>query len=196
MDPGDRRRDDELLSKSVSEPMGACMNPVFALPSAQLRPAVEKDLDAFCRLLWDADVRRHLCDDMIYDRDKIAELLAAAIALDARQLGIWVVEAGDGEVVGHGALTPAIHPALAGRVEVGISLLPGYWRRGLASAVVHALAVHAASACRLDRIVAAVDAPNERSHRLMLRTGFERTGEGPGPKQPQTFYERRLRVPD
>jgi RimJ/RimL family protein N-acetyltransferase len=44
----------------------------------------------------------------------------------------------------------------------------------------------------LERLVAAVDEPNERSHRLMLRCRFSGIGRGPGPKHKLVFYERRL----
>ncbi len=43
----------------------------------------------------------------------------------------------------------------------------------------------------LDRIVAGVDLPNERSQRLMARLGFTATGETQGPKHLARTYEAR-----
>jgi len=43
--------------------------------------------------------------------------------------------------------------------------------------------------------VAAVDAPNVRSHRLMLRTGFRETARAPGPADTLIVYDRPLQSP-
>jgi RimJ/RimL family protein N-acetyltransferase len=81
---------------------------------------------------------------------------------------------------------------MAGCIEMSIALHPGAWRQGIATHAVEALARHARDHCRLERIVAAVDEPNERSHRLMLRSAFQRIGEGPGPKHRLVYYARNL----
>ena len=50
---------------------------------------------------------------------------------------------------------------------------------------------HGFEVLKLDRILAGVDLPNDRSHRLMARLGFTPTGETGGPKHRARTYEAR-----
>ncbi|MND04218.1 hypothetical protein D3C83_243890 [compost metagenome] len=48
---------------------------------------------------------------------------------------------------------------------------------------------HGFEVLRLPRVLAGVDLPNQRSHRLMARLGFVPTGESDGPKYRAKNYE-------
>ena len=65
------------------------------------------------------------------------------------------------------------------------------WGRGVAFAAARAAMRHGFEVLKLDRILAGVDLPNERSHRLMARLGFAPTGETDGPKYRARTYEAR-----
>jgi RimJ/RimL family protein N-acetyltransferase len=161
------------------------------------------DLDAFCALLWDPDVRRFLCDDLVLPRDTIAGFIADGLAGASRGLGYWVLEP-RAVATSAGALLPGIvglkpaggaldgYEATRGGIEVTIALAPSFWGRGIAAEALAALARHARDRCGLDRLVAATDEPNVRSRRMLERAGYVEVGRGPGPAHLNIFYAQRL----
>jgi len=170
--------------------------PTLHVPQARLRPAGAADLHQLCALLWHEAVRVYLCDDTILPRDIVEGMLARSDRLDSEQLGLWMIET-DRTCVGCAGLQPvgeaaAIDKTIAGGVEPLIALRPEARRQGIATAAIEALASHAKQACGLETLVAAVDVPNEDSHRLMRACAFKEIGQGPGPKHTLVFYERYL----
>jgi len=172
--------------------------PTLSIPEGCLRPSSAADLDGLCAVLRHETVRVYLCDDTILPRDVVEGMLTRSDALDADGLGLWMIETSAG-TVGCAGLEPMSEAAasdgtIAGSVEPLIALLPAARGRGLATAAVDAMAAYAKEVCRLDRLVAAVDAPNEPSHRLIRRCGFQEIGRGPGPKHTLVFYARDLQT--
>lgn len=78
----------------------------------------------------------------------------------------------DGKVVGDCQLTITSVPNRQG--EIGFSLHPDYWGRGLATRMVNATLGFGFKHLELHRIAASVDVRNERSWRLMERVGMRR----------------------
>lgn len=79
-------------------------------------------------------------------------------------------------------------PGMDRQVEPIIALGPGHTGRGLATASLTRLIDYARASLHLPMLVAAVDEPNERSHRLMRRCGFMATGKGHGPAHEMIMY--------
>ena len=170
------------------------MKPCLSLQGGRLRPAVAGDLDGLLRLLRGEAVRRYLCDDVVLPRETVAAMLARSARLDPRGLGLWVIEQGRAGFAGIAGLQPVsaeagAAPAMAGGVEPIIALDPGHWGRGLAGEALDALILHARASLGLPRLVAAVDRPNARSHRLMRRCGFTAMGRAPGPAHELVLYD-------
>ena len=162
------------------------MKPCLSLPRGRLRPATADDLDGLVRLLHDRGVRRYLCDDTVLPRETVAEMLAHSEQLESRGLGLWVIEHMRDGFAGIAGLQPVsteagAAPAMAGGVEPLIALDPKYWGQGLAGKALNALILYARGSLGLSRLVAAVDRPNARSHRLMRRCGFTAMGSIPRP---------------
>lgn len=176
------------------------MKPRLPLSRDCLRPATADDLEDLLSLLHDPLVRRYLCDDALLPRADVVAMLAQSDVLDSRGLGLWIIEDVEQSCVGVAGLLPA--PKDAGwtvpdvdggdAVEPVIALRPGRWRQGLACEALDALTSYARSALDLTRLVAAVDQPNRRSHRLMLRCGFRLMGLAPGPAHELSLYELSL----
>jgi len=169
------------------------MKPCLSLPEGRLRPATAGDLDGLVRLLHDAAVRRYLCDDSILPRETVAAMLEQSAQLDSRGLGLWVIEQAGETFAGVAGLQPVpdeagTAPALAGGVEPVIALRPECWGQSLAGAALEALIHHARVSLGLPRLVAAVDRPNARSHRLMQRCGFTAMGKAAGPANELVLY--------
>jgi ribosomal-protein-alanine N-acetyltransferase len=158
------------------------MLPSLATPRLALCPATEADLDALWRLLTDPQVRRYLCDDRMLARAEVQAMLAEDIELGTAGLGLWLLRDREEQFVGCVGLHPvsseiASHaPHLAGEIDPTIALAPDHWGRGLAAEGLTAVVAYAFKTLGLEHLVAVVDEPNERSHRLMLRVGFTPTG--------------------
>lgn len=168
--------------------------PTLATPRATLVPATPDDVDALWALFTDPVVRRFLWDDEIVARDRVAETVAAAAQQNAEGRGLWTLRLlGADAVVGCVALLAVgaaaeFEPRMAGGVEVLVALVPAAQHRGHATEALRALIEYAFRALPIDALHAAVDVPNEASHRAMLRAGFGVLGESDGPRHRLRSY--------
>jgi ribosomal-protein-alanine N-acetyltransferase len=169
------------------------MKPELQLAQGRLRPTRADDLDAVLMLLHDEAVRCYLCDGNLLPRETVAKMLARSAQLDDQGIGLWVIEDKGEAFAGIAGLEPVSSeigtaPAIAGGIEPIIALHPAYWGHGLAGAALNALIAYARDMLGLPRLVAAVDAPNASSHRLIQRCGFKRMGTSPGPATELELY--------
>lgn len=144
------------------------------------RPLEPSDADALHALFTEPGVRQYLFDDIVLTREETQRHVEAALTHDA-----WVVEL-DGLVVGFASLRPVGNDR-----ELMIAISKRCWGRGVAFRAARAAIRHGFDVLKLERILAAADLPNERSHRLMARLGFRPTGETGGPKYRARTYEAR-----
>lgn len=166
-----------------------------SVPPVELVPVAADDEDWVCALLWQADVRRFLCDDLLLPREEVRASLAASLD-PSSATDYWRVVDGGGAAVG---LVGLLAPSLAANRlrpigwrsrELLVALDSAAWGKGLASAAVDAVAAEAGVDGVTFALVACVDEPNLRSHALMRRCGFEELGRADGPKHPLVVYER------
>jgi len=143
-----------------------------------LRAVDTANAEALHAIFTERGVRQYLFDDRLLSRLQTQKHLEATLAH-----GGWVVCRND-TVVG----LVSLRPAGADR-ELLIALSERCWGRGLAFAAAQAAMRHGFEVLKLERIVASVDLPNERSHRLMARLGFAPCGESDGPKYRVRNYE-------
>ncbi len=164
----------------------------------RLDPVASGDLDRLHSLLILPDVRRFLCDNTVLDRVQVEGLIREAAALAARGLGLWSLLADDEAWIGILGLQPISEaaseawPGFTGEVEPVIALHPQAWGRGYAAEALKRAAAYARDDLHLNRLVALVDEPNLRSHRLLAKIGFRILGEGPGPRHPLRAYSLAL----
>ena len=137
-------------------------------------PVLPRDTAAMHRLWIDPDVRRFLWDDRVIGYDTAAAMtMASAADFSRRRFGIWSIQAldeGDGPIGFCGLRTGAI----SDEPELLFGLSPPFWGRGLALQAARAVLRHAFGTLGLPRIVAATDAPNERSARTLAALGMQR----------------------
>ena len=145
-----------------------------------LRRIAPSDADALHVLFTEPGVRQYLFDDILLTREETQKHVEAALTHDA-----WIVKL-EGLVVGFISLRPVGNDR-----ELMIAVSECCWGRGVAFDAARAAMRHGFEALKLDRILAGVDLPNERSHRLMARLGFMQTGETDGPKYRARTYEAR-----
>jgi len=143
-----------------------------------LRAVASADGDALHAIFTESGVRQFLFDDVLLTR---AETQAHVEAAQAQ--GGWTILQ-DSEVVG----LVTLRPTGDGR-ELMIAVSEHRWGRGVAFEAARQAMRHGFEVLKLERILAAVDLPNDRSHRLMARLGFRPTGERAGPKYQLRTYE-------
>jgi RimJ/RimL family protein N-acetyltransferase len=145
-----------------------------------LRPLAPSDAGALHVLLTEPGVRQYLFDDILLTRAQTQRHVEAALTHDS-----WMVEF-DGLVAGFASLRP-----VGADRELMIAISERCWGRGVAFEAARAAMRHGFEVLKLDRILAGVDLPNARSHRLMARLGFTPIGETDGPKYRARTYEAR-----
>jgi [ribosomal protein S5]-alanine N-acetyltransferase len=145
---------------------------------AVLRPLKPTDADALHAIFTEPGVLQYLFDDTLLTREETQAHVEAALTH-----GAWVVEL-DGQVAGFASLRPVGEDR-----ELMIAISQRCWGRGVAFDAARAAMRHGFEVLKLDRILAGVDLPNQRSHRLMARLGFAPTGETDGPKYRARTYE-------
>jgi RimJ/RimL family protein N-acetyltransferase len=148
-----------------------------------LRAVESADGDALHAIFTEPGVRRFLFDDIELTRADTQEHVDAA-----RTQGAWTIRQ-DGEIVG----LVALRPVGADR-ELIVALSERWWGSGVAMRAARQAMQHGFDVLALERILATVDLPNERSHRLMTRLCFQATGDSDGPKYRFRTYEA-LRTP-
>jgi len=173
------------------------MLPELATARLRLRPAGEADLDRLWALWRDPEVRRFLFDDQTVGRERAAAALADCRAALAQGLGLWCLERRDAAgLAGCAGLLPvgaagAYLPELREDVEVLIALAPAHWHQGYAGEALARVVAYGFEELGLARLVAIVDLPNQASHRVVRRLGFEPLGDGDGPCHPMRSYALR-----
>lgn len=167
------------------------------LHAAHLRlvPVAVADEDRLCHLLWHPDVRRYLCDDVVLSREAVRQSIAESLDPSSGS-AYWRITTNEEPFAGMVGLRPPSTASLALRAigwrsrELVIALDPRFWGRGLAQEAVAAMTDYSAGDGVTFALVASVDGPNARSHKLMQRCGFQVLGCVAGPAHPLTVYER------
>jgi RimJ/RimL family protein N-acetyltransferase len=142
-----------------------------------LRVVEPTDGGALHEIFTEPGVRQYLFDDILLTQEETQRHVEAAVAH-----GAWVILQ-DGAIIGMSSLRPTGEDR-----ELMIAVGERHWGRGVAFAAAQAAMRHGFEILKLPRILAAVDLPNERSHRLMARLGFVPMGEVDGPKYRARTY--------
>lgn len=152
-----------------------------------------RDLDLLDRLHSDPRVMRFMGGVM--PREKTAAVLQERM-LDYYPkhpgLGVWkTIERATDAFTGFHVLN---HIRGAEHIQVGYSLLPGFWGRGYATEMARALLRYGFTELKLPRITAITELPHAVSQRVLLRCGLKRKGERIFPAYangaPMAWFER------
>lgn len=147
------------------------------------------DVPVFHALVTLPNIRRFLLDDRIMPRAWCDEECERSDALfGAFGLGVWLVSlrATPDRPVGFGGFR--VFESLGPEAQLLYALAPSATRQGLATELAQAL-TERAYARGMTRVLAAVDAPNVSSIRVLERCGFVRLAQTqPGAVGPTLFY--------
>jgi len=142
-----------------------------------LRAVELADGDALHAIFTEPGVRQYLFDGQRLTRTETERHVEASIAD-----GAWAILNGS-EIIGLTSLRPTGEDR-----ELMIVIGERHWGRSVAFAAAQAAMRHGFEVLKLPRILAAVDLPNERSHRLMHRLGFMPMAEVDGPEHRARTY--------
>lgn len=171
------------------------MPPAILTERLSFRPVVGSDESSICAMLWAPDVRRQLSDGALVARETVRAEIAESLD-PASITSFWIISGQTGENIGLAGLRPPTTSALRLRaigwrsLELFVALEPRFWGKGYASEAVDAVAAHAGRDGVTFALVASVDEPNQRAHRLMQQCRFHVLGHAAGPVHPKIVYER------
>ncbi|MGD0445698.1 MAG: GNAT family N-acetyltransferase [Edaphobacter sp.] len=159
---------------------------MFVLESERLlfRPHVVADLDAFCALEGDAEVRRYVGGAPRTREEAEERFWGRAMHPPDGKLAMWATALKeDGRYAGRCGLYPHLVDGaqVADEAVLGFYLAREFWGRGLASEAGRAFVDFGFDELKLARIVTAVEVGNAASVRVLEKLGFvlERREVGP-----------------
>lgn len=137
-----------------------------------LRPIRRHEGDELLRIFRDPEVRRYLLDDEVVGVEWMEQEMDRSEDLfDRLGCGIWSIRRrGSEAIVGFAGFRHFFEPP---GLQLLYGLLPEHWGRGLATEAAAAVVRHAFERLGFERVIAAADAPNEASVRVMERLGME-----------------------
>ncbi|MCX4818614.1 GNAT family N-acetyltransferase [Streptomyces sp. NBC_01142] len=163
------------------------------LPVIQLRVPTDEDAFAWHRVFDDPDVMEFhggaSAELSVYE-----ELTARQRMHDAeRGFCLWTMLDEDGEVIGFTGAQPWPHESFGpvGEIEIGWRLARGAWGKGYATTAARTT-LERVRAAGVERVVAMVNARNERSIAVTRRLGMELTETFTTPESTQEGYCFRL----
>jgi ribosomal-protein-alanine N-acetyltransferase len=171
---------------------------MWVLESERLgfRPHEAADLEAFCAMETDAEVRRYV-GGTPRTREAAEERFRSRTMQPLKdRLAMWAtVLKSENRYVGRCGLYPHLSDGVMVRGEavLGFYLAREFWGRGLASEAGRAFVNFGFGELKLARIVTAVDVRNGASVRVLEKLGFELALLERGPR---SFYHFELVRPD
>jgi RimJ/RimL family protein N-acetyltransferase len=173
-------------------------DPVIILESERLifRAHEVADLDAFCAMEMDPDVRRYVGGHPRSREDAERRFPSRQLAEVPGRLGVWAtVLKSTGKYVGRCGLYPHINSAgetVAGEAALSLYIARSQWGLGLASEAGAACVEFGWKGLLLSRIVATVQVGNAASVRILEKLGFELVATEIGPR---SFFKFALLSP-
>jgi ribosomal-protein-alanine N-acetyltransferase len=170
---------------------------VIVLESERLmfRPHQPADLDAFCAMEMDAEVRRYVGGAPRTRKAAEERFWARAMQPVGDRLAMWAtVMKDDGRYIGRCGLYSNFkeEQKVPNEAVLGFYLAREFWGRGFASEAGRAFVDFGFNELKLARIVTAVEAGNEASLRVLEKLGFAVTNLETGPR---SFYHFQLARP-
>ena len=150
------------------------------------------DLDAFCAMEADAEVRRYVGGAPRTREAAEQRFWEGVIQPVEDRLAMWAtVLKVDGSYIGRCGLYPNIRgeQKVAGEAVLGFYLARQFWGQGFASEAGRALVEFGFDELMLERIVTAVQVENTASVRILEKLGFVVTSHEIGPR---SFYHFEL----
>lgn len=146
---------------------------VLTTARMRVRPIARDDVDALLALWTIPAVRRYLWEDQVLPRDAVESIIdRSAQSFRDHGFGFFALEPKDhtGLIGFCGHRLSA--EASAGQIELLYGIHPAHWGEGLVAEAARAVLRHGFEACRIERVVAATDTPNQQAVRVLQKLGM------------------------
>jgi RimJ/RimL family protein N-acetyltransferase len=135
------------------------------------------DLDAFCAMEMDAEVRRYVGGSPRSREAAETKFQQGPLQQSSDRMGVWAtILKSSGGYVGRCGLYPHLNSCgerVAGEAVLSFYLASAHWGQGLASEAAAAFVEFGWRQLKLDRIVATVQVGNAASVRILEKLGFD-----------------------
>ena len=147
------------------------------------------DIDAYCAMEMDADVRRYV-GGRPRTREEAEKRFSGALQPVTNRLRIWAtVLKSEGKYIGRCGIYPHFNTdgeAIPGEASLGLYIAREYWGRGFATEAGRAFIQLGFDELGLERIVTMIDSRHAASVRVIEKLGFELVWEEKG--EQRSFY--------
>ncbi len=146
---------------------------VLTTARMRVRPIEHEDVDALHALWTIPVVRRYLWEDQVLPRSEVEAIIERSCAsFRDRGFGFFALEALDSPGLigfcGHRTAEDADDE----QIELLYGIHPDHWGEGLVAEAARAVLRHGFESCRMDRVVAATDTPNQQAVRVLQKLGM------------------------
>ena len=144
----------------------------LATDRLNIRPLEMQDADALYAFWANAEVRRYLWDGQILPMETVHAIIRQSIAdFEAHGFGFFSLDlkVTEPKVVGFCGFRRFEDGE---QIEMLFGILPEYWGEGFVTEAAREVLRHGFEEAGVSRIIAAVDTPNQRSVRLLMRLGM------------------------
>jgi len=152
------------------------------------RQHVASDMDAYCAMEMDADVRRYIGGSP-RTREEAEKRFRGALEPVTGRLAMWAtVYKPENVYVGRCGIYPHFKPGggvFEREAALGLYITSGYWGKGIATEAGNAFVKFGFDELKLNRIVTAIDTRNDVSVHVIKKLGFELISTEPGVR---SFY--------
>jgi ribosomal-protein-alanine N-acetyltransferase len=153
------------------------------------RQHIIDDMDAYCAMEMDADVRRYV-GGKPRTREEAEDRFKGSLKPVTNRLRMWatVLKPG-GLYIGRCGIYPHFNAdgkPVPGEASLGLYIAKAYWGRGFATEAGHAFIQFGFNELNLDRIVTMIDTRNNASVHVIEKLGFELTETETG--NDRSFY--------
>ncbi|MBD2258490.1 GNAT family N-acetyltransferase [Pseudanabaena sp. FACHB-2040] len=153
----------------------------------RLRPIADSEVDTLHAILTDSFVRKYLCDDQIFSRQQVEEMLAESQrAFAEERWGLWLIEVkAEPTPIGFVGLWNFFEEP---QPQLAYALLPGATGQGYATEAATRILTYAFDELGYGYLVASCDKPNLASQNVAERIGMKRVEERTENGKPIVFF--------
>lgn len=150
--------------------------PSFELDGIRLRQQNEEDASYIFKLRSNELVNQYLDQDIFTTNERAESFLQQNLEKFSRKEGLfWVIEdSASQQVIGDFTLWDIDRKHL--RAELGYTLHPDFWSKGIMTKVAHTIIPFAFDQLGVHSLKADINPNNESSRKLLLKLGFQKEG--------------------
>lgn len=168
------------------------------------RPLNDQDMDILTSLMTSPEVMRYISGGVPRSPEQIESMLRKSLQqmADDTRIGYWVIlDAKTEDKLGNLILREPATDSATGFLEVGYTILPEHWDKGIASEALGALIKHVKSMESSTRLMALIDPQHPKSRNVLLKNNFVFKGHldyispADGKRFPSEYFEHEILSP-